>query len=62
MSDKLARLQQALAHWQLDAVLLTRRDNIAADRRGQLCSGSRRDWRCQPADWPRQRAAAGTGQ
>ncbi|THD32669.1 hypothetical protein ERD80_17775, partial [Pantoea sp. R102] len=29
MSDKLARLQQALAHWQLDAVLLTRRDNIA---------------------------------
>ncbi|MEB5836916.1 M24 family metallopeptidase [Pantoea dispersa] len=29
MSDKLARLQQALAQWQLDAVLLTRRDNIA---------------------------------
>lgn len=29
MSDKLARLQQALKHWQLEAVLLTRRDNIA---------------------------------
>lgn len=29
MSEKLRRLQQALALWQLDAVLLTRRDNIA---------------------------------
>ncbi|WP_343550503.1 M24 family metallopeptidase [Pantoea sp.] len=29
MSDKLTRLQQALADWQLDGVLLTRRDNIA---------------------------------
>jgi len=29
MSEKLTRLQHALAEWQLDAVLLTRRDNIA---------------------------------
>lgn len=29
MSDKLMHLQQALADWQLDGVLLTRRDNIA---------------------------------
>ena len=29
MSEKLTRLQNALVHWQLDAVLLTRRDNIA---------------------------------
>lgn len=29
MSDKLKRVQRALAGWQLDAVLLTRRDNIA---------------------------------
>lgn len=29
MSEKLTRLQRALADWQLDAVLLTRRDNIA---------------------------------
>lgn len=29
MSEKLKRLQYAIAQWQLDAVLLTRRDNIA---------------------------------
>lgn len=29
MSEKLTRLQHALAQWQLDAVLLTRRENIA---------------------------------
>ena len=29
MSEKLRRLQNALEHWRLDAVLLTRRDNIA---------------------------------
>ncbi|EJL83994.1 Xaa-Pro peptidase family protein [Pantoea sp. GM01] len=29
MSEKLIRLQRALADWQLDGVLLTRRDNIA---------------------------------
>ncbi|WP_455845214.1 M24 family metallopeptidase [Pantoea agglomerans] len=29
MSEKLTRLQRALAYWQLDGVLLTRRDNIA---------------------------------
>ncbi|WP_277976149.1 M24 family metallopeptidase [Pantoea endophytica] len=29
MSEKLSRLQHALASWQLDGVLLTRRDNIA---------------------------------
>ncbi|QKJ88492.1 M24 family metallopeptidase [Paramixta manurensis] len=29
MTEKLKRLQQALADWQVDALLLTRRDNIA---------------------------------
>jgi antitoxin VapB len=29
MSEKLTRLQRALTQWQVDAVLLTRRDNIA---------------------------------
>lgn len=29
MSEKLTRLQHALTQWQLDAVLLTRRDNVA---------------------------------
>jgi len=29
MSERLETLQRALAEWQLDALLLTRRDNIA---------------------------------